>query len=207
MKPIPQFALFLVLASAGMANTIFQLDRDACTGTCGTGPFATITLSQTSPTTVTVAEVLSPDEVFARTGAGQALEFNVSGTPVFGDITPGFALGPAGATASAFGDFLYSITCIVCKGGNLTNPSGPLSFTVSSAEGVSIADFLPNDRGYYFASDIRGNNGNTGNVATKILFFTSDVGSAAAEVPEPAALILIGGGLIGLSIMHRRRAG
>lgn len=203
MKFRNRLILFLALAWAGTANTIFQLDRDACTHTCGTGPFAIITLSQTSLTMVTVTEVLSPNEVFAGTGAGEALEFNVAGIPVIGNITSGFAVGPTHSHASAFGEFLLSVTCTVCKGGKDSNPSGPLSFTVSSVEGISIADFVRNDRGYYFASDIRGNNGNTGNVATSSVFLAPN----AAEAPEPVSLILIGAGLIGLSLMHRRHGG
>ena len=205
MNSILRFTLLLLLVSTGAANTIFQLDRDACTGTCGTGPFANITLAQTSLTTVTVTEQLGAYEVFAGTGAGQALEFNVLGTPVIANLTPGFAIGPTDATASAFGQFLYSITCTVCKGGKLTNPAGPLSFTVSSDDGISIEDFVRNERGYHVASDIRGSNGHTGNVATDTSIFPTDGGSAAAEVPEPAAFILIGGGLTALSILQRRR--
>jgi hypothetical protein len=197
--------LLLALANSAVANTIFILDRDACTGTCGTGPFATITLTRTSPTMVTIAEQLSQEEVFAGTGAGQALEFNVFHAVTIGNLTAGFIAGPTPATASAFGSFMYSVTCSACQGGRVTNPGGPLSFTVSAPAGLTIADFLPNDRGYLFASDIRGTNGNTGNVAVLSNGLVAPANAAPADpVPEPGTFVLMGAALAGLYIASRR---
>jgi hypothetical protein len=199
-----RLVLLLALANAAGANTIFLLDRDACTGTCGSGPFATLTLTQTSPTLVTITEQLAPSEVFARTGAGQALEFNVSRAVSIANLTAGFIVGPTQTTASAFGAFMYSVTCSVCQGGKLTNPSA-LSFTISAPAGLTIADFVPNDRGYLFASDIRGANGHTGNVA---VFFSPLVTPGTAvpvdQVPEPATFVTIGAALAVLYIAARK---
>ena len=74
---------------------------------------------------------------------------------------------------------------------------GPLSFTVSRASGVTIADFTVNAGGYYFASDIVGNNGNTGNVGTK-------GGGTIQSTPEPATFALTCLGLIVLGTFGRR---
>lgn len=190
----------LMLAPAGSrawASVIYTLNQDACTGTCGTDPFGTVTLTQTTPDMVTVTETLAPEEVFAGTGAGEALEFNVTGPVTIDVLTPGFSVGPNPATASAFGSFLESVMCTVCRGGKLTNPDGPLTFTVSSAGGVTVSDFIGSSKGFYFASDIRGNNGNTGNVAAL----------GASNVPEPAsaALMAVGLGLVGLSRWRRAK--
>jgi hypothetical protein len=178
------------------ASQLFILTVDGCTGGCGVGPFGQITLEQTTPTLVTVTEVLYDSNLFAGSGAGDALEFNVSGPVTLGSITPGFAVGPAPDSASAFGIFLLSITCTVCQGGNASNPPGPLSFTVTSATGVSISDFFANAGGYYFSSDIGGGNGNTGNVAATAGVIT--------HAPEPLSLSLIGLGLVGIGVLKRR---
>lgn len=203
-------ALALMAVSGAGANTIFTLDHDGCTGTCGLGPFATVTLVQTAANAIEVTEVLAISEVFAGTGAGQALEFNVRSPVVITDLTAGFSVGPSRAEASAFGDFMYSVRCTACRGGKLSNPSGPLSFTIISPIGLSIADFLPNDRGYYFASDIRGKNGRTGNVASSSGVYSPPYtgppgdGTLQQGVPEPMTGLLIGGGLVGLGLLGRR---
>jgi hypothetical protein len=184
--------LLLAFANAAVANALFILDRDACAGTCGTGPFGTVTLMQTSPILVTITEQLSQGELFAGTGAGQAFEFNVSHAVTIGNLAAGFIAGPTPATASAFGSFIFSVSCSVCQRGKLTNPGGPLSFTVSAPAGLTIADFLPNDRDYLFASDIRVTNGNTGNVAVLSNGFVTPANAAANDpVPEPATSALV----------------
>ncbi len=204
-----RLAILFAAATAAGANTIFTLDHDACTGTCGLGPFATVTLVQTTANSITVTEVLAASEAFAGTGAGQALEFNLPMPVLITDLPSGFAAGPSPAHASAFGDFLYSVRCTVCKGGMLSNPSGPLSFTITAPAGLTIADFLPNDRGYYFASDIRGSNGHTGNVASLSGVSMPETGPPGGETlegaaPEPVTALLIGGGLLGLGLLRRR---
>jgi hypothetical protein len=189
----------LALLPAARASVVFTLDQDACTGTCGTKPFGTITLVQTTATLVTVTEALAPNELFAGSGAGDALEFNVVGPITIGNISAGFGIGPAPDTASAFGAFLESVTCTSCQGGKATNPPGPLSFTVTSAGGVTIADFIANTPGgYFFAADIVGNNGNTGNVASL------GGGGNVQGVPEPLSLSLVGAGLLALGLLRRR---
>ena len=200
--------LFTLTPRAG-ASTIYTLDRDACTGTCGIGPFATLTLEQTTAGMVTITEVLAASDVFAGTGTGEALEFNIAGPITIGSMSAGFSTGPSPATASAFGRFLYSVTCWICQGGKLINPS-ELAFTVTSPGGITVQDFIANDRGYSFASDIRGSNGNTGNVAVirnSVLLPGPDPEALVTEsfVPEPVTVVLVGAALLGLGVLRRRR--
>jgi hypothetical protein len=184
----------LALTPAVKGATIFTLTENGCSGTggCGTGPFGTISLTQTTASLVTVTLTLAGGENFSGTGAGDALEFNVTGPITIGNITSGFAVGPAPDTASTFGTFLESVTCTACQGGS--GPTGPLSFTVTSGGGVTIADFIANSGGFFFASDILGN-GNTGNVAAK---------GTTSTVPEPISSALVGGGLLSLFLLRRR---
>ena len=207
MKKIFSFgAMLAVLAVApalNAASITYTLTQDGCSGGCGASPFGTITLTDQgsgSTATVLVTETLAAGERFAGTGAGQALEFNVTGSNItITNITANFVVGPAPATASTFGTFLYSVSCGTCVGGQAGNPAGPLSFTVgSSSGGITISNFIANSGGYFFSSDIVGASGNpppTGNVAA--------IGNTSS-VPEPISSALVGGGLLSLFLLRRR---
>src|SRR5258706_8009417 len=183
------FALAVSVPSARADIITFTLDQDGCTGTCGSAPFGTVVISDNgsgNSAFVHVVETLAANENFAGSGAGQDLEFNVAGAITISHISPGsFIVGPAPATASTFGTFLASVTCDICQGGS--GPTGPLSFDVGSATGVTTANFFANAGGYFFASDISGNNGKTGNVAPK-----AGRSPQPPPVPEPTSIVLFG---------------
>ncbi len=196
-------------ADAIGTTAIYSLTLDGCSGSCGTGPFGTIKLVQTATGVVTVTETLASGVTFSATGAGKSLEFNLTGDPAItiGSLTSGFASTGA-ATASTFGSFDYSVSCagISCgPGASVTNP-GPLSFTVTDGAGVNVSNFIGNDGGFFFASDVAGVNGNTGNVAAGPGTVTPPPPPPPpASTPEPSSLLLFGTGLAAAAGLARRR--
>lgn len=202
--------LTVVSLQEAKADTIltYTLTQDGCTGTCGTSPYGTVSLSDNLAGMVTVTLTLKPGETFANTGAGEALEYQLANPNAAGlsinVLTAGFTAGGP-ATASTFGSFNKSIICSICaNGGNINNPTGPLVFTVTdTAKDISLASFVANAQGYFFASDILGTNGNTGNVAA----LGPGGGGGGGAVPEPSSWWLLTSALamIEAGRMARRR--
>jgi hypothetical protein len=192
------FAL-LSLAPQAKAALSFALTVDACTGTCGTGPFGQVLLQQLTSSSVQVTLTLAAGVRFADTGAGESLAYNLSGAAPdsITGITAGFQVGVP-VNGGANGPFAYSVTCIsptFCQGGDAGNLSGPLTFTVNRASGITEASFIASAGNMFFGADIVGTNTKTGNV------FAPGPG---VVVPEPLTMSLVGAGLLMVGLRKAR---
>jgi hypothetical protein len=211
-------AAFLGLAAQAApasAGTVYTLNCNSVA--CGSPTnYGTVTLNQLGdgtvahPYTVEVIVALAPN-TFAGTGAGFAINWNITGNP---DLTtaldgthpllPGqtfdinnFAIKDntvSGKTykASPFGDdWMYAIDSKQ-NGGNAGNDN-TLIFDVTKTGGLVLTDFVPLS-GFMFAVDIW-------NSVTNKTFVV------AARVPEPQTWLLFLTGLAGLTalVMLRRR--
>jgi len=180
----------LAMTVAAQASTLtFTLNQDACTGTCGLSPFGTITLTDAGSgagSYVLVTETLRSGDGFVKTGAGDALEFQLlSAATSLSDLTAGFSFTTGTQSASAFGSFSNGVSCSGCGNGASNPIYTPLSFRVN---GVTTSDFVADGNLEYFASDILGSNGKTGDVAANS--FTS------LATPEPNTVVFMLGALL-----------
>jgi hypothetical protein len=185
------------------ADIMFTLNDG---GSCCSGgqPFATVTLKAIDANTVQVTEDLTPGYVWAVSGAGESLSFNVDKIFTFvpASFSTGFGPGTAPYKASPFSDFSAGVNCTVsavCGSGTSAQFAGELQFEITNASGLTPSDFT-NSSGEYFASDIgiprvTGGGFTTGNVATNIPGTTTRTGS---EVPEPGSIVLFGTILAGI---------
>jgi hypothetical protein len=197
-----------ILAPASASTITYPLTSDFCSGGCGTPPFGAVTVSSISSTEVSVNLTLAPHEVFAVSGAGDALLFDLSGNPSINvsSLTFGFTAtqtaSGGNSHADGTGNWQYSIDCTGC--GNGTSPpqlSGPLNFDVTVAGGIAPSSFIQNGSGLFFATDI-------GTGCNPSCSATGDVGAPTAVVPAPLighglfVLLAVGGVLLGGKLLE-----
>ena len=118
---------------------------------------------QTNELSVTLS--LTAGEVFASTGAGSALLFDILDDPALSvsGLTTGFSFHDASTHADGSGTWNSYIACDVCGSG--TSPpqdSGPVSFILSVAGGTLAPSSFVTNGNYLFASDIGVPNGSGG---------------------------------------------
>jgi len=180
---------------------------DMSTGCLAPGTsYGTVNVTQVSSGVVDVTLTLAPGEVFANTGAGDALLFDLQGIssitiPTIPPITPGFTATTTSGSihADGTGTWQYGVSCTGCGPGTSSSLSGPLNFDVA-AGGITPASFTKNSNSLYFAADIGVPSSSCGASG----YCTGDVGTPTA-VPLPAAAWLLLSGLAGVGAMARRK--
>ena len=223
--------LFLLTVGAPHASAdTFQLTSCHITGsTCDGGisalAFGTVTLTQTTASTVTVDVVLNNGNKFVETGAGadELFLFNATSTMTISNLSATFNGAPVtklsdGTTAfsglqyvyhstavhaDGTGDFKGSIECVdgsQCQGGATNNAQiNDIHFTVS---GTLAALETQNAANNFFAADIQCGATQTG--CTTGLTGPVDA-STPPTVPDGGmTLMLLGGALAGLETLRRK---
>jgi hypothetical protein len=211
-------------AKADMVKYTTSLQSgNMCTG-CG--PFGTVTVASISgqPDELSVTLTLDPGEVFANTGAGAALLFDISGNPTLSVSS----LLPTGYTfsqptspimADGSGEWNTAILCSSACGSGTSPPqtSGPISFILAASSALTPQSFVTNTGkngkggGFLFASDIgipcTASESGCPTSGDMEGYFTGDVvtGGPLTPVPLPATAWLMLSGLGGLGALARRK--
>ena len=197
------------LVPSAHADLMSTLTVNGCSSGCGSGPYGTVSVTSVDNNTVQVTLTLSSLEIFAKSGAGSPFGYNLdkSATLVAGSLTTGFATAGSKGFAGGLGTFTSTLTCTGC--GNGTSPpqiSGPVSFQLFNATGLTSDDFVANAAGYFFGADVGVENASGTVVGTGVVGANS-VTTTTSAVPEPGSVILFGTMLTGLvvSLSRRRR--